>query len=103
MRSKVFTSAWNFVKNLGISLKYALKRAWYEWRVKAQLSKGLTFFVFQKVNGEIREAAGTTNMDLIPTKFHPKGTGSITKNVAYFDLEVLAWRSFRKEMLIIKL
>jgi hypothetical protein len=51
-------------------------------------------FEFIKLNGEIRPATGTTVMEKIPGKDHPKGIRPSSKKVAtFFDLKKQAWRS----------
>ena len=42
--------------------------------LKEQLRQGEVKFQFTKKNGEIRDARGTLNMDIIPQENHPKGT-----------------------------
>ena len=77
------------------------------WRVahcKHALREGTVAFSFIKLNGQIREAVGTTNLDLIPVEHHPS-SGARSKNsefatVAFYDLEKAEWRSFRTDFFI---
>ena len=61
------------------------------------LSKGIVRFSFRKVDGTIREALGTRNLD-VARKFtgeyiaEPK-TGR-SNPTAYYDIEKMGWRSF---------
>lgn len=53
-------------------------------------------FSYRKSDGTIREAVGTLNPDLIPSKFAPKETSkNVGENLKYFDLEKEAWRSIQ--------
>jgi hypothetical protein len=66
------------------------------------LATSIVSFSYKKANGEIRDAIGTRNLDLarrhsgadIPTL---KGQ---SRPYSYFDLEKMAWRSFKPENLI---
>lgn len=61
--------------------------------VREQLSKGILNFAFIKKDGSVRIANGTTDLNLIPQEFHPKGTGKASdKVIAYFDTDKNAWR-----------
>ena len=49
---------------------------------------------FQKIDGSIREAIGTTNLKFIPIEHHPKNPANIQQNqISYFDLESYSWKS----------
>lgn len=54
-------------------------------------------FTFTKTTGFHRISRGTRNLRLIPENAHPKGTGTPKPEgvVAYYDLRVNQWRSFR--------
>lgn len=74
-------------------LKLKTKRAVKKTVIKHQLSEGLLNFAFIKKDGSVRVANGTTNLDLIPQEFHPKGTSkSSDKVIAYFDTDKNSWR-----------
>jgi hypothetical protein len=70
--------------------------------LRARLAGGIVQFTFTKVNGETREAEGTTNLEIVPPAFRPNGTGKRTPEdlIAYFDLGRMAWRSLRTENLV---
>ena len=64
------------------------------------LNKGIVKFTYRKVDGSIRKAVGSRNLDAIRVAFGvrvptPK-TGN-TNPTAYYDLEKEAWRSFKAE------
>ena len=68
------------------------------------MRSGAVEFSFIKVHGQIRDAVGTTNLDLIPAEHHPS-SGARSKNsefatVAFFDLEKGEWRCFRTDFFI---
>ena len=59
-------------------------------------AKAMMHFVYQKKNGELREAWGTTNRSLVQK--HVNGNGDSRERyatTAYFDVEKGNWRSFR--------
>lgn len=70
--------------------------------VRARLAAGVVSFTFTKItDGQDRPASGTTLLSLIPPAFHPVASGRRPSAdvVAYFDLDKMAWRSFRCENL----
>ena len=66
------------------------------------LLNGIVYFKFRKMNGEVRVAHGTVNMQLIPSEKHPVGTDKNLSDevVRYYDFTKSAWRSFRKDTFI---
>ena len=66
------------------------------------LASNIVSFTFRKVNGELRHAKGTRNLDLarnhtgehIPNPVYGEQPNS------YYDVESLGWRSYRPENLI---
>ena len=70
--------------------------------LRTLLANNIVSFTFRKVNGEIRHAKGTRNLDIarnytgeyIPT---PKGEEQLN---SYYDVEVMGWRSYKPENLI---
>ena len=69
--SEIFKLAWQFVKRNGYKLSEALKCAWLNMKLKAEMKKRIVKFYFQKIDGSLREAYGTMNPDIIPA---PTGT-----------------------------
>ena len=63
---EVMQQAWAFVKKNGYSMSEALKVAWLNVKLKAQLKKRIVKFYFQKVDGSLREAFGTLNERVVP-------------------------------------
>ena len=69
--------------------------------LKAKLQAGTAHFWFRKLNGEIREAWGTTNHTLMANKIIGTGySGEQVNTVKYWDVEKGAFRSLRYETLL---
>ena len=85
--------AWSFVKKNGLTMSEAMKKAWMNLKLKAQMKKRIVKFYFQKVDGSIREAYGTLQENLLPPT---KGTSRQT----YFDTEKQAYRCYKKANLV---
>ena len=70
--------------------------------LRARLAAGIVSFTFEKLDGEIRPASGTTVLHLIPEAFRPIGTGRRTPDnlVTYFDLDRMAWRSCKADRIV---
>ena len=70
--------------------------------IHSLLANNIVSFTFRKVDGDIRHAKGTRNLDLarnhtgeyIPT---PKG---VEQPNSYYDVEKMGWRSYKPENLI---
>ena len=105
MKSKQFLSelmnlAWQFVKRYGSTMSMALKSAWLNLKLRAELAIRIVKFYFQKVDGTIREAFGTLKANLIPAT---SGTDTRKKNdttQVYYDTEKQEWRCFKKMNLV---
>lgn len=69
---------------------------------KNALRKGVVNFKYKKKNGEIRDAKGTLNVEIMGEENTPKGTGYdiVDTNIRYYDLNSEGWRSFITENLI---
>ena len=62
--------------------------------LRSKLNEGTVQFAFKKLDGTLRTAVGTTNLDTIPLESHPSGNGeSAPSVVTYFDMGKNAWRS----------
>ena len=96
----VMLLAWTFVKRNGYSMSDALKCAWANIKLKAQMRTRIVEFYFQKVDGTMREAWGTLNEKLVPaTSGNDKRAKNETIQV-YYDSEKQSWRSFKRANLI---
>ncbi len=67
-----------------------------------KLNEGKVDFKFRKSDGSIREATGTTKVDLIPVAKRPAtmADNASTPTIVYFDLSANDWRSLRRDSLI---
>lgn len=66
------------------------------------LAHNIVYFTFRKVNGEIRHAVGTRNLDIARNhtgEYIPNPCCEEQPN-SYYDVEKLGWRSYKPENLI---
>jgi hypothetical protein len=66
------------------------------------LAHNIVSFTFRKVNGEIRHAVGTRNLDIARNhtgEYIPNPKGTEQPN-SYYDINVMGWRSYKPENLI---
>lgn len=69
--------------------------------LKTKLSTGVAHFLFQKKNGEIREAWGTTSRNLMKSMINGNGVPREYVNcIAFWDVQKGEFRSLRFENLI---
>lgn len=68
-------------------------------RLRMMMRDGEVKFKYEKKDGSIRTARGTTKNDLIPDdhRSESKKRKSTDTILAYFDLDKEEWRCFRKE------
>ena len=92
----VMNDAWRMFRITGESFSSCLKRAWVILRLKLKMQTKIAQFYYQKMNGEIRQAFGTLQDDIVNE--HVKGTGrKPNENLfTYFDCEKQEFRSFKK-------
>ena len=84
-----------------------LKLAWQFIYLRQMLQQGIVKFSYYKINDVIltrviRPARGTLNPELIPAPYQPKGSPDYEPNysvMAYYDLDVQDWRSFKLDCL----
>lgn len=70
--------------------------------LRSLLAYNIVSFTYRKVNGEIRHAKGTRNLDLARNttgEYIPNPNGAEQPN-SYYDVEVMGWRSYKPENLI---
>jgi len=66
------------------------------------LAHNIVYFTFRKVNGEIRHAVGTRNLDIARNhtgEYIPNPRCEEQPN-SYYDVEKMGWRSYKPENLI---
>ncbi len=79
-----------------VSRGEALAIAWRCLKLKKALRAGVVDFVYQKKDGTIRTAKGTTNALLLPKNLSPYAGSEGPQNdkvIKYFDYGCQAWRS----------
>lgn len=63
---------------------------------KDLLNNCVVKFQFQKTDGSIRTAVGTTNLKFIPEAKHPKNPAATSDNtIPFYDLESGSWKSMQ--------
>lgn len=62
-------------------------------KLRNLLNEGTVSFSYEKINGELREAVGTTNINQIPASSLCKGGETPGNKVSYYDLVKGGWRS----------
>lgn len=61
--------------------------------LRSKLANGVVRFFFEKKDGSLREAIGTTQLGAIPTESHPSGQRQSPPSVVpFFDIEKGQWR-----------
>lgn len=100
MKSAIFTSAWAIQRqNPTASFSWCLRKAWAAHKLRARMQKGAEKFEFIKADGTVRFAVGT--LDETQIAYEAKGgRKSGPAVIAYFDLEVGEFRSFRIDRLV---
>lgn len=94
IRQYVCKTAWGLVKNFGYKLAEAMKQAWMVIKLWVKLHiYEYVEFTYKKMDGTIRQAAGTLRSDIIPAvkNLMRKKRQGIQ---VYFDHGKGEWRSF---------
>lgn len=91
---EIMTLAWSFVRKNGYTMSEAMKCAWANIKLRAQLSKRIVEFYFRKVDGTLRQAFGTLMGERVPQTKGTKRTADSCQ--VYFDTEKGEWRCFKK-------
>ena len=96
---EVMNTAWQFIKRNGYSKREALKVAWANIKLKAQMKGRIVKFYFQKIDGSVREAFGTLAENIVPPT---QGTGRKQNDTCqtYYDTDKQDWRCFKKANLL---
>ncbi len=98
--SEIMLLAWQFVRKNGYTMAEALRCAWANMKLKAEMRRRIVKFYFQKVDGSAREAFGTLNDALMPPVHDADGRKKNDTVQVYFDTERGAYRCFKKANLI---
>lgn len=94
--SNVMNDAWRMFRVTGESFSECLKRAWVLLKLKLQMKKRIVQFFYQKMNGEIRQAFGTLQENVIDGAVKGSGRKPNENLFTYFDTEKSEFRSFKK-------
>ena len=97
---EVMSLAWQFVKRNGYSMSEALKCAWANLKLKAEMKKRIVKFYFQKVDGSSREAYGTLMDEMMPSITSTNKRAKNDTVQTYFDTERQEFRCFKKANLL---
>lgn len=89
-KKNVFTLAWQFARQTGLSFSECLKKAWANIKLKSKMSSQIVRFYFQKVDGSTREAWGTLRPDLLPPTQQSRKSNDTVQ--VYFDTECHEYR-----------
>lgn len=91
--SNLMKMAWANIKaKRAANLSDALKQAWAVMKAKGLMMTHKVKIQYRKVDGSIREALATLNLPFTYERKTDKAPN--WKNVCYFDLEKMAFRSF---------
>ena len=97
---EVMKLGWQFIKKNGYTKSEALKVAWANIKLKAQMQKKVVMFWYRKATtGEIRQAFGSLAESIVPPIL---GNGrKPNDNIqTYWDTEKGGWRCFKKVNLL---
>ena len=93
--SEIFKTAWSFVKRNGYTMSEALRVAWRNYKLVAQMRVNIVRFTYRKVDGTVREAFGT----LDARRYHYEGKGydrpAPSDCTRYWDTVKGGWRMFK--------
>lgn len=99
--ARVMRDAWKLVRETKCTMSEGLKMAWRALRLRIELrAKNVVTFFFIKKDGTKREAHGTLNFQTIPSECRPTTERETRTAIqTYFDLDRMAWRSFKIQTL----
>jgi hypothetical protein len=94
-KKSIMQLAWTIFKDIACSFSEALKRAWKFIKVRYAAMTRVVNVSFIKKDNTVRIANCTTNMETIPTEFHPKSKYETLINlVRVFDVDKQGWIQF---------
>ncbi|MBQ2176757.1 MAG: DUF2693 domain-containing protein [Alphaproteobacteria bacterium] len=101
MRS-IMSLAWTFVKQHNMSMSDALKCAWANAKLHFMMRDGFVNFQYIKKDGSVRDAKGTTRLDILPNGALKGGmrTTDPKRFQVYYDDTKKAWRCFDRSRLV---
>lgn len=94
---EVMTDAWRMFRITGESFAACLKRAWQLAKLaKAMKTKVVQFFYVKASTGELRQAFGTLQANVIDGLVKGTGRKANENLMTYYDCEKKEFRSFKK-------
>lgn len=101
MKKQVMMLAWLIVRETGLCISDALRLSWKNIKLREAMHRGIVEFTYRKVSGEVRNAKGTLQEIVIPSRSTEGATRKSNDSVqCYYDCGKLGWRSFRKSNLV---
>ena len=98
---EVMTDAWRMFRITGESFATCLKRAWQLTKLaKAMKTKVVQFFYVKASTGELRQAFGTLQANVIDGLVKGTGRKANENLMTYYDQEAQGFRSFKKFNLV---
>lgn len=98
---EVMTDAWRMFRITGESFATCLKRAWQLAKLaKAMKTKVVQFFYVKASTGELRQAFGTLQANVIDGLVKGTGRKANENLMTYYDQEAQGFRSFKKFNLV---
>ena len=80
------------------SFKSGIIKAAMIAELKDKLNNGIAHFIFNKKDGEVREAWGTTSPSFVEKYINARGVSrEVYNTIAFFDIERSCWKSLRWE------
>jgi hypothetical protein len=94
--------AWTFVKQHNMTMSDALKCAWANAKLHFMMRDGFVNFQYIKKDGSVRDAKGTTRLDILPNGALKGGmrTTDPKRFQVYYDDEKKDWRCFDRSRLV---
>ena len=101
-QTNVIAKAVQFVNNFNMDINDAVRKGIMLEQLKSRMLNGeLVKFKYMKVDGTIRSAIGTLQVDVVAANTKANGTYRKPQGtLSYIDLECFAWRSFKEENLL---
>lgn len=98
---EVMTDAWRMFRITGESFATCLKRAWQLAKLaKAMKTKVVQFFYVKASTGELRQAFGTLQANVIDGLVKGTGRKANENLMTYYNQEAQGFRSFKKFNLV---
>lgn len=99
--SSIMSEAWRMFRITGESFATCLKRAWQLAKLaKAMKTKVVQFFYVKASTGELRQAFGTLQSNVIDGLVKGTGRKQNENCMTYYDQEAQGFRSFKKFNLV---